>query len=160
VSSWRSVLEQLTALDPAELDLADVADPELLEIAPATCTGINKLHALLTRVAATAERWQAHQADGMATMKSWLTGHCRLSGTEAAGVVRAGRRLEELPQLAAAYAEGRVGTAHVQVVTAAVTPARVAAAAEAGIDLATTDRVLTEAALALGPEDTGRAVRR
>jgi hypothetical protein len=36
----------------------------------------------------------------------------------------------------------------------------VAAAADAGIDLATTDRILTEAALSLGPEETGKAVRR
>jgi hypothetical protein len=48
----------------------------------------------------------------------------------------------------------------VQVVTAAVTPARVAKAAEVGVDLAITDRVLADAARALGPEDTERAVRR
>jgi hypothetical protein len=160
VSAWVSVLEQIAALDPAELDLADVGDEALLELAPATCTGVNKLNALLTRVVGAADRRQVQRADGMLTMKSWLTGHCRMSGAEAAGLVRAGRRLDELPELAAAYADGRVSAAHVQVVTAAVTPARVAAAAEAGIDTATTDRVLTEAARALGPEDTGRAVRR
>ena len=44
--------------------------------------------------------------------------------------------------------------------TAAVTPARVAVAEANGIDLATTDQVLTEAARALGPEDTAKAVRR
>jgi hypothetical protein len=46
------------------------------------------------------------------------------------------------------------------VVTTAVTPARIAAAADAGIDLATTDRVLTEAAQVMGPEDTAKVVRR
>ena len=50
--------------------------------------------------------------------------------------------------------------AHVAAVTAAVTPARVAVAEANGIDLATTDAVLTEAARALGPEDTAKAVRR
>ena len=44
--------------------------------------------------------------------------------------------------------------------TAAVTPARVAIAAANGIDLATTDAVLTAAARVLGPEDTAKAVRR
>jgi hypothetical protein len=75
-------------------------------------------------------------------------------------MVRAGRRLAELPSLAAAYAEGAVSTAHVNVVSAATTPARLAVAESAGIDLLTTDRVLTEAARSLGPEDTGRATRR
>jgi hypothetical protein len=160
VSSWRSVLEQLASLDPAELDPADLADQELLDLVRFTGTGVNRLQALLTRVVGAADRRRAYEADGMATMKSWLTGHCRLSGAEATGVVRAGRRLVDLPELAAAFADGRLGAAHVQVVTAAVTPARVAAAADAGIDLATTDRILTEAALSLGPEETGKAVRR
>src|SRR4051794_22534823 len=96
----------------------------------------------------------------MVTMKSWLTGHCRLSGTEATTLVRAGRRLAQLPELEAAYAAGDVTPAHVHVVTAAVTPARVGKAAHAGIDLRLTDQILTDAARTLGPEDTAKAVRR
>jgi hypothetical protein len=46
------------------------------------------------------------------------------------------------------------------VITAAVTPARVKMAAAHGIDLATTDQILTTAARTLGPEDTAKAVRR
>ena len=53
-------------------------------------------------------------------MKSWLTGHCRLSGREAASLVRDGRRLTALPQLAAAYAEGDVTPSHVGAVASAV----------------------------------------
>jgi hypothetical protein len=160
VSGWRSVLEQLAALDPAELDPADLADEALLDLIPAIHVGGTKLTALLTRAVAAADRRQVHRADGMVTMKSWLTGHCRMAGGEATSLVRAGRRLQELPELAAAYADGLVSTAHVQVITAAVTPARVATAAGAGIDLAVTDQVLTAAARALGPEDTSKAVRR
>jgi hypothetical protein len=160
VPEVRSVLEQLASLDPAELEPAHLTDQELLHLMPLTVTGINRLQSLLVRVSAAADRRQAQRSDGMATMKSWLTGHCRLSGVEATAVVRAGRRLGNLPELAAAFATGRVGAAHVQVITASVTPARAAAAADAGIDIATTDRVLTDAALALGPEDTGKAVRR
>jgi hypothetical protein len=96
----------------------------------------------------------------MVSMKAWLTGHCRLAGRAAAELVRDGRRLAYLPRLAAAYAEGAVTPAHVAAVTAAVTPARVAVAEANGIDLATTDAVLTDAARALGPEDTAKAVRR
>ena len=95
----------------------------------------------------------------MVSMKAWLTGHCRLSGREASALVRDGRRLADLPALAAAYSAGEVTAAHVGAVTSAVTPARMAVAAANGIALATTDAVLTEAARALGPEDTAKAVR-
>jgi hypothetical protein len=160
VSSWASVLQQIVELDPADFDPADLADEQLREVMPLAQVAINRLSAVLTRCVAAGGDRQVHAADGMGTMKTWLTAHCRLSGTEAAGLVRAGRRLPALPELEAAYAAGAVGASHVQVVTAAVTPARVAAAADAGVDLATTDRVLTEAARALGPEDTGKAARR
>jgi hypothetical protein len=96
----------------------------------------------------------------MGSMKSWLTGHCRLAGREAAALVRDGRRLARLPTLASAYAAGEVTATHVGLVTAAVTPARVAVAEANGIDLLTTDQILTEAARTLGPEDTAKAVRR
>jgi hypothetical protein len=160
VSELRSLLDELAAFDPVGFETGHMTDDELLDCIPRLHGGVNRLTALLTRVVRSAERREAHRADGMPTMKAWLTGHCRMAGSEAVGLVRAGRRLEHLPQLAAAYADGRVSAAHVQTITAGVTPARVDAAAEAGIDLETTDRVLTEAASALGPEDTGKAVRR
>jgi hypothetical protein len=160
MSAWMSVLEQLTELDPAEFDLDEVADTELLTLIPAVCVGTNKLNALLTRLVTAGERRQVHRADGMATMKPWLTGHCRVAGNEAAALLRTGRRLEELPELATAFAAGEVSATHVRVITEAITPARMAKAAEAGIELAVTDQLITEAARGLGPEDTGKAVRR
>jgi hypothetical protein len=160
VSGWPSVLEQLVSLDPAEFDPADVADSELLALIPTVHSGATKLMAMLTRVVAAGDRRQAHRSDGMVTMKAWLTGHCRLAGNEATGLIRAGRRLLDLPELAAAYDAGAVSAAHVRVITAAVTPARMAKAVEVGIELAVSDCVLTEAARVLGPEDTAKAVRR
>jgi hypothetical protein len=160
VSAWASVLQQLAELDPADFDPLDLADEQLREFLPLTQTGINRLSAVLTRAVAAGEARQVHRADGMVTMKSWLTGHCRISGRAAADVVRDGRRLAGLPRLAAAYAAGAVTPAHVATVTAAVTPARMAVAAANGIDLGTTDAVLTDAARVLGPEDTAKAVRR
>ena len=160
MSSWTSVLQQIVELDPVDFDPADLADEQLRETMPLTQVAINRLSAVLTRCVAAGEVRQVHAGDGMGSMKTWLTGHCRLSGAEATGVLRAARRLSALPELEAAYAAGAVGASHVQVVTGAVTPARIAAAADAGIELATTDRVLTEAARALGPEDTGKAARR
>lgn len=160
MSSWASLLRQLAELDPADFDPADFSDEQLRESMPLAQVGINRLTALLTRSVAAGEARQVHRADGMVGMKNWLTGHCRMAGRAAGDLVRDGRRLAQLPQLAAAYAEGAVTPAHVGAVTSAVTPARVAVAAGNGIDLGTTDAVLTEAARVLGPEDTAKAVRR
>jgi hypothetical protein len=160
MSSWASVLEQIAALDPAEFDPADLSDEQVREVIPRAQVAINRLSALQTRAVAAGEARQVHAGDGMVAMKTWLTGHCRISGREAVGLVRAGRRLRELPALAAAYADGAVTRAHVDAVTTSVTPARVAKAAEAGIDLAETDQILADAARALGPEETAQAVRR
>jgi hypothetical protein len=160
VSSWSSLLQQLVDLDPDDFDPDDLADGQLLDHAALVQTGLNRLGAVLTKVVAAIDRRQAHTADGMTTTKSWLTGQCRISGAEAAALVRTGRRLGQLPELARAYAAGAVTRTHVEIVTAAVTPARVATAAEAGIELAETDRILTAAARELGPEDTGKAARR
>lgn len=160
MSAWASVLEQLTALDVAEFDADDLPDGDLLALIPVASVAVNKLNALFTCMIAAGERRQIHRADGMAAMKPWLTGHCRLSGSDAAALLRAGHRLSDLPQLAGAFAEGAVSAGHVRVITESVTPARMAKALEAGIELTVTDEVLTQAARALGPEDTGKAVRR
>ena len=160
MSSWASVLQQIAELDPADFDPDAMGDEQLREFVPLTQRGINRLTAAQTRAVGIGEARQVQKADGMVSMKSWLTGHCRLSGREATGLVRDGRRLAHLPELAAAYAEGDVTQGHVQVITPAMTPARLATAAANGIDLDTTDAVLTEAARRLGPEDTAMAVRR
>jgi hypothetical protein len=143
VSSWASVLEQLAELDPADFDPDGMGDEALREFVPLAQIGINRLTAAQTTAVAAGEARQVQRADGSVSMKSWLTGHCRISGRAAADLVRDGRRLAQLPRLAAAYAAGAVTPAHVGAVTSAVTPARVAIAEKNGIDLATTDAVLT-----------------
>ena len=160
MSELRSLLDQLATMDLSTLDPDELADGELMDGVPVLQAGLNQLSALQARLVATADRRDAQRADGMVSMKTWLTGHCRLAGRDATALVRAGRRLAHLPELAAAYAAGAVTPAHVDLITAAVTPARIAVAEANGIDLATTDAVLTAAARALGPEDTAQAVRR
>jgi Domain of unknown function (DUF222) len=160
VSELRSLLDQLATVDLAALDPDELCDGDLLDGIPALQATLNQLSALQTRMVALVDRRDAHRVDGMVTTKTWLTGHCRIAGRDAGALVRAARRLAHLPQLAAAYAAGAVTPAHVQLITAAVTPARIATAAANGIDLATTDAILTDAARTLGPEDTATAVRR
>jgi hypothetical protein len=160
VSEWRSLLDQLVALDPADCDPAELGDDDLLTGVAALQTGINRLSAQMTRMVRAADVREAYRDDGMGSMKTWLTGHCRLAGREAADVVRAGRRLEGLPAVEAAFAAGDLTPAHVAVITSAVTPGRMATAVEHGVEVAETDRVLAAAARRLGPEDTTKAVRR
>ena len=93
MSSWVSVLEQLAALDPADFAPDDLSDEQLRQVVPLAQIGINRVSALQTRAVGAGEARQVHTGDGMTTMKSWLTGHCRISGRDAAGLVRAGRRL-------------------------------------------------------------------
>ena len=71
-----------------------------------------------------------------------------------------GRRLEQLPATAAAFAAGEIGATHARVITKAMTPARVAKAAEAGIELAETDRILAELARQTAAHETARGVAR
>src|SRR3954464_292051 len=133
VSGWRSVVDQILALDPDDEEPADLSDAELLSTVEDLQAAINKLTARQARVVRTADVREVYRHDGMGSMKSWLTGRCRLSGRDAAGLVRAGRRLEELPEVEAAFAAGELTAAHVAVVTAAVTPTRVDSAERHGI---------------------------
>ena len=93
MSTLRSLLDQLAAVDLSTLDPDGRADRELLDGMPELQSGLNQLSALLTRCVAVADRRGAQRADGMGSMKGWLTGHCRLAGREAAALVRDGRRL-------------------------------------------------------------------
>jgi hypothetical protein len=154
VSELRSALDELAGLDLAELSPDAVLDlnAELLQAS-------NRLASLLTTAVREADRREAFRRDGAVTMKTWLRGHLRMAGAEASAVLSAGRRLEQLPELASAFAAGHVTPRHVQAVTEAITPARVTKAAQVGLDLGETDRILTELASATAPEDTAKGVR-
>jgi Domain of unknown function (DUF222) len=155
VSELRSALDALRSID-----LAALSGPERLELVAELSGARNQLDAALTSAVRAAETADAHATDGAVSMPAWLRGHCRLAAGEATAIVSSGRRLEQLPALAAAFADGAVSAAHVRVVTSALTPRRVARAAEAGIDLAETDRILTDLAVTADPQHTAAAVRR
>ncbi|MGY1792680.1 DUF222 domain-containing protein [Geodermatophilus sp. SYSU D00525] len=107
----------------------------------------NRIDARLARAVRAAELSQAPERDGLRSMTSWLRGHCRLSAAEASRLVRNGRALEHLPALAEAHAAGLVSAEQVAVAARAVTPERLVAAADAGVDLAVIDAVLTRVAV-------------
>jgi Domain of unknown function (DUF222) len=93
-------------------------------------------------------------------MKGWLLGSCRLAPAEATAIVSTGRRLEQLPATAAAFTAGEITATHARVISRAMTPGRVAKAADAGIDLAETDRILAGLARQTAPNETAKGVAR
>jgi hypothetical protein len=107
-----------------------------------------------------ADRREAYRRDGAVSMKGWLIGSCRLEPADATVIVSTGRRLEQLPATAAAFASGDITATHARVISKAMTPRRVAKAAAADIDLAEIDCILAELARETGPEETGQGVAR
>ncbi len=106
----------------------------------------NRLDAEIARTVRECELTQASEIDGLKTMASWLRGHGRLSPGAAAGVVRAGRALAELPAVAAACATGAVSAEQVAVIAPVTRPEHLAAAEAQGVDLAGVDQALTQVA--------------
>jgi hypothetical protein len=137
VSELRSALDGL-----AGIDLGELSDAALLELVAEWSASVNRMTAALTSVVRAADRREAHRSDGAVSMRAWLRGSCHLAPAAAAAIVSTGRRLERLPATAAAFAAGEVTAAHARVIGRAMTPKRVAKAAEAGIPLAETDQIL------------------
>src|SRR4051812_19013666 len=119
----------------------------------------NRIQAELARTVRVGDLTQAPEHDGQKTMRSWLRGHARLSPSAAGQVVRAGRVLEHLPAVTAAFADGQVTAEQVAVLGPVVTDARRAAAAEQGVDLAAVDRVLAEVAATREHAHLGQVVQ-
>src|SRR3954451_22257286 len=98
--------------------------------------------AALTSAVRAADRREAYTADGAVSMKAWLRGSCHLAPSQATAIVSTGRRPAQLRPPAEAFADGAVTATHARVIARAMTPARIAKAADAGIELAETDQIL------------------
>jgi hypothetical protein len=155
MSELRSALDAL-----AGLDLAELSPDDLLDLTGELVTAGNRIAATLTGVVRAADRREAYRRDGAVSMKAWLRGSCRMAPDQATATVSTGRRLEQLPATAAAFAAGEISATHARVITRAMTPARLATAADAGIDLGETDAILADLARATAPNETARGVAR
>ena len=108
--------ELSSALDSlAADDLHAMVAPQVLERVAELVRAANRIAAELTRTVRHAEVTQAAEHDGLKTMQSWLRGHARLSPAAAGQVVRNGRALEQLPAVAAGFADGAVTAEQVAV---------------------------------------------
>lgn len=123
MSELRSALDALAADDLHMLSEGQVLDRTALLVQIG-----NRVAAELTRTVRHGELTQAAERDGLMSMRSWLVGHARLAPNDASKVVRSGRTLEHFPALAAAFADGEVTAARVDLVADAVRPADVAEA--------------------------------
>ncbi|MGY1886327.1 DUF222 domain-containing protein [Blastococcus sp. SYSU DS0753] len=152
--------ELLSALDElAATDLAEFSDDGLLDLVGSLVAATNRMAAALTTAVRAADRREAYRRDGAVSMKAWLRGSCRMAPEQATATVSTGRRLEQLPETAAAFAAGAISAAHARVITKAMTPGRIAKAAEIGIDLGETDGILADLARATAPHETARGVK-
>ena len=153
MSELRSALDEL-----AGIDLAELSADALLDLTGELVTASNRIAAAMTSVVRAADTREAYQRDGAVSMKAWLRGSCRMAPDLATATVSTGRRLEQLPETSAAFAAGDISAAHARVITKAMTPGRLAKAADAGIDLAETDAILADLARATAPHETARGV--
>src|SRR3954462_14035706 len=107
----------MSALDGlAAEDLFGMSVAGLLDRTAGLVRARNRIDADLARTVRRAELAQAPEHDGLKTMASWLRGHARLSPAAAGQLVRNGRALEQLPTMAAAFADGAVTAELVSVV--------------------------------------------
>ena len=138
--------ELASALDAlAGDDLHALGSAGLLDRTGELVRAANRIQAELARTVRVAELTQAPEHDGQKSMQSWQ-------------VAQAGRVLEQLPTVAAAFADGQVTAEQVAVIAPVAAPANVAAAAEQGVDLGDVDRVLADTAATRQHADLGRVV--
>ncbi|RBY91914.1 endonuclease [Blastococcus sp. TF02-8] len=147
------------ALDELSAERLDGSfGPALLERQAELVVAVNRLNAELARTTRQCELADAAEVDGKASMQSWLRGHARFSARAASSLVRTGRALEHLPAVAAAFAAGSVTAEAVSVIAPITDAKHLAAAQDAGVELAEIDQLLTEAATTRSHQDLRRIV--
>ena len=129
-------------------DLKSIFGPQVLDRTRQLLRAQNRLDAQVARTVREGELTQAAEHDGQTSMRSWLRGHARLSPAAAGKLVRAGRALEHLPAVAAAFADGRLTAEQVAVIAPITRDEHRAAAAAQDVDLGEVDQTLAEVAAA------------
>ena len=150
-----SVLDGLAADDLFQFSGRQTLDRTTMLVAAR-----NRIDAELARTVRRADVTDAAEAeDGIKTMASWLRGHCRLSPGEAGRVVARGRALEELPAVAAGFADGMITAEQVSVAALVARPDKMSAAAAQDVDLAGIDAALAQVAMTRPYPDLGTVVQ-
>jgi len=154
VSELMSVLDELAADD-----LFQLSGRETLDRTTMLVSARNRIEAELARTVRRADVSDAAELDdGIKSMQAWLRGHCRFSAAEAFRTVRRGRALEQLPAVAAGFADGTITAEQVTVAARIVRPEHVVAAADQDVDLGQIDAALAEVAMTRPHADLGKVV--
>jgi hypothetical protein len=152
--------ELASAIDlPAADDLPGLPAPALLDRLAGLLREHNRMAAEIARTVRACETAGAAEFDGLKSMASWLRGHAHLSHREAREVVATGRALEHLPATAAAFADGQLTAGQAGLIAQVATPARLAQAAAANVDLAVIDAALAAVAVGEGYDKLVAVVR-
>jgi Domain of unknown function (DUF222) len=153
VGELQSTLDALAADD-----LHAMVAPQILDRTAQLIRARNRIDAELARTVRVGDLTQAPEHDGLKTMRSWLRGHGRLSPAAACQIVRAGRALEHLPAVAAAFADGVITAEQIAVVAPVAAEDQRRAAADQQVDLGEVDAVLAETAATREHVQLGRVV--
>lgn len=141
MSELRSALDAL-----AMTDLDGLSDGQLLTHVGDLLVASNRINAQLTRAVRRADARCSAENDGAKTMKSWLRGIARVSGSLAGRLVSQGRRLEQLPAVSREFSEGLIGADQVEVLVEIAKPDNLDRAAAQGIDVGEVEAALVELA--------------
>ena len=99
--------------------VAELPDAALAEDLVDLRRSIDRLEAEFARRLAVFDRRQGCRLEGAITTTNWLRHRCKLSGSAAADRVAMARHPAELPQTAAAFAQGEIGFDHARIITRA-----------------------------------------
>ena len=140
-------------------DLPAMFGPQLLERLGELLKAQNRLAAEVARTVRQCELAGAPEFDGKKTMASWLRGHARFSAHAAAELVATGRAVEQLPAVAAAFADGAVTAAQAAVIAPIARPEELAKADAQDVDLSAVDQAMATVATTQSHEQLVAVVR-
>src|SRR3954453_2293277 len=103
-------------------DLPAMFGPLLLERFGELLQAQNRLAAEVARTVRQCKLADAAEFDGKKSMTSWRCGHARVSGGAGTEVVGAGRALDHLPAVAAAFGDGAVTAGQAAVIAPVARP--------------------------------------
>src|SRR5690242_8123540 len=140
-------------------DLPAMFGPQLLDRLGELLKAQNRLAAEVARTVRQCELADAPEFDGKKTMASWLRGHARFSAHAAAELVATGRAMEQLPAVAAAFADGAVTAAQAAVIAPIARPEDLARAGAQDVDLSAVDQAMATVAITQSHEQLVAVVR-
>ena len=134
-------------LDELETAIEKVAACEQSVDVERMCRLAERVEFLKVRAIRDYDRSCAWQADGHVSAAAGLRSKCRMQHGVARRALELGRKLENLPLVADAFAAGEISRRHAEVIAAAHTPERAAAFEEVEAELVTVARLAPPAKL-------------